>query len=207
MSRRSPRRRTFLAPLVAALVLAIVPNAQAGPLVSSATSCSAQTLEQPFVPWLDPAQYVLAPDGTFEAGANAWSLSGAYVASGNEPYYVHGSSESKSLRLPTGSSATSPSMCVGLEHPTLRFFARAGRLSLSTLHVDVLFEDAFGGVHSLPVGEVASGSSWQPTPAMAVVANLLPLLPGERTAVAFRFTVQGTGGWRIDDVYVDPICR
>jgi hypothetical protein len=40
---------------------------------------------------------------------------------------------------------------------------------------------------------------------MPVIANLLPLLPGSRTAVAFRFTPYGDGGdWTIDDVYVDP---
>ena len=35
----------------------------------------------------------------------------------------------------------------------------------------------------------------------------LPLLPGERTPVAFRFTPQGKGTWSIDDVYVDPHAR
>ena len=41
---------------------------------------------------------------------------------------------------------------------------------------------------------------------MLVVANLLPLLPGEHTPVAFRFTALG-GDWSIDDVYVDPYSR
>jgi hypothetical protein len=36
-----------------------------------------------------------------------------------------------------------------------------------------------------------------------VVANLLPLLPNNYTAVAFRLRAV-TGTWRIDDVYVDP---
>jgi hypothetical protein len=105
--------------------------------------------------------------------------------------------------MSAGSSATSASMCVGIEHPTLRFFARNGGTSVSTLRVDVLFEDSFGAVHSATIGTVAGGSNWQLTPQMPVVVNLLPLLPGEHTAVAFRFTPQG-GAWTIDDVYVDP---
>jgi hypothetical protein len=40
-----------------------------------------------------------------------------------------------------------------------------------------------------------------------VVANLLPLLPGAHTPVAFRFTPQLGGEWAIDDVYVDPFQR
>jgi hypothetical protein len=40
---------------------------------------------------------------------------------------------------------------------------------------------------------------------MPVIANLLPLLPGELTPVRFRFTPVGLGAaWQIDDVYVDP---
>ena len=37
-----------------------------------------------------------------------------------------------------------------------------------------------------------------------IVMNLLPLLPGGNTAVAFRFAPYGDGDWTIDDVYVDP---
>jgi hypothetical protein len=179
-------------------------SASAGPLVASATDCNAQTAEQPFLPWADPASYVLAPNGTFESGADGWSLTGgADAVSGNEPYYVHGSGESSSLRMPAGSSATSASMCVGIEHPTLRVFARNGGSALSTLRVDALFEDSLGAVHSAPIGLVGGGSNWQLTPQMSVVVNLLALLPGEHTAVAFRFTPQG-GAWTIDDLYVDP---
>ncbi len=93
-------------------------------------------------------------------------------------------------------------MCVGLEHPTLRAFARNHGSLLSTLSVDVLFEDAGGTVRSLPIGTVV-GADWEPTLPMPVLANLLPLLPGERTPVSFRFTAHN-GDWVIDDVFVDP---
>ncbi len=41
---------------------------------------------------------------------------------------------------------------------------------------------------------------------MLVVANLLPLLPGEMTPVSFRFTAQGAD-FSVDDVWVDPYAR
>jgi hypothetical protein len=179
------------------------PIAQAGLLVSSAQDCDAQVLERPFLPWLDPAQYTLAPAGTFENGTASWTLvGGAAIVPGNETFYAHGEDESSSLSLPSGSSATSASMCVGIEHPTLRIFARNRGGLLSTLKAEVLYEDAGGETRAMPIGLVTGGSQWKPSLPMPIVVNLLPLLPGEHTAVAFRFST--TGSWQIDDVYVDP---
>jgi len=42
---------------------------------------------------------------------------------------------------------------------------------------------------------------------MTVVANLLPLLPGHHTPVAFRFTPLLGSSWSVDDVFVDPYAR
>ena len=50
----------------------------------------------------------------------------------------------RSLKLPPGASATSPVICVGLEHPTLRFFAKNNRALLSTLTVEVITETSLG---------------------------------------------------------------
>jgi len=196
------------APLLAAW-LALAPTAQASPLVASAESCDAQELSQPFLPWADPANYTLAPDGGFEDKGAGWSLEGgADVVAGNEAYYVRDEGDKRSLSLPTGSSATSPTMCVGIEHPTIRLFARNTGSPFSSLKVKVHYVDGFGETQSLPIGLVSAGGSWQPTQAMVIGVNLLPLLPGERTPVAFEFTPQGAGGeWRIDDVYVDPYRR
>jgi hypothetical protein len=96
-------------------------------------------------------------------------------------------------------------MCVGIGHPVMRFFARrTSNWLLDTLKVEVLFEAAGGQVNSLPVGLVLGGASWQPTLPFPVLASLLPLLPGEKTPVQFRFTPVGSGTWQIDDVFVDP---
>lgn len=196
--------------VLACLALAAwAPAAQAGPLVASAPVCEEQLLSQPFLPWLDPINYTLAPDGGFENGADAWRLTGgAATVAGNESYYVRRAGDSHSLKLPSGSSATSSTMCVGLGHPLLRLFVRNTGSLLSTLRVEVKFEDVAGRVHTLPVGVAVGSGSWQPTLPIPVVANLLPLLPGNQTPIRLRFVPQGAGGsWRIDDVYVDPRSR
>jgi hypothetical protein len=197
-----------LAGALCALAIAAQPS-HAGVLVASSPSCDATQTSHPFLPWLDIASYTAAPDGGFEAGAKGWNLNGATVVGGNEPYDVGGADDAAALRVPAGGSATSPTFCVGLEHPTARFFAkRVGGSLLSTLRVDVQFEDGFGKTHFLPIGLAAlNNGSWQPTLPMLMVANLLPLLPGEHTPVALRFVPQGGGSWLVDDVYVDPFKR
>jgi hypothetical protein len=203
-----PISRLWLAlPLILAAFLMPVSRAEAGPIVSSATNCDDETLEQPFAAWGDPAHYFLVPDGSFSGGADGWQLSKANVVAENRPNSSHAETDA-ALRIPMGSSVTSPAVCVGLLHPTLRFFARNDGSPLDTLSVEVLFEDAGGNVHALPIGVALASGKWQPTLPLPVVANLLALLPGERTAVSFRFTAHGLGrAWLIDDVYVDPYGR
>src|SRR4051794_16358017 len=203
--RREGRFAAVLAGALCALAIAAQPS-HAGVLVASSPSCDAAETSHPFLPWIDVASYAPAPDGGFEAGAKGWDLDDASVVAGNEPYDVGGAADDSALRVPAGGSAKSPTFCVGLEHPTARFFAkRVGGSLLSTLRVDVQFEDALGKTHYLPIGLVAlNGGNWQPTLPMLMVANLLPLLPGDHTPVALRFVPQGGGSWLVDDVYVDP---
>ncbi len=204
--------RAGVAALSALAVLAIgSTTANAGVLVASAPSCDDQPLSQPFAPWLDYMNYTPLPGGDFEGGMSGWSMSGgAAVVNGNAPQRVGGAGDASSLAIPAGGSVTSATICVGLEHPTIRFFAKrrsTGLLaSLSTLRVDVMFELSTGDVGTLPIGVVLSNGSWQPTLPMLAVANLLPLLPGEHTPIALRFVAQG-GDWSVDDVYVDPYGR
>jgi hypothetical protein len=178
-------------------------TANAGVLISSADDCADQSVDQNFIRWADVANYTLHPGGDFDSGPD-WSLAnGAAVVNGNDPYFIgDATGDSRSLSLPSGSSAKSGSICVGIEHPDMRFVARSNN-PLATLRVDVLFEDSFGNVQSAPIGGVNAGSSWAPSVPLPIVVNLLPLLPGERTAVAFKFTASG-GAFQVDDVYVDP---
>jgi hypothetical protein len=195
---------------VAAFMAVVAPSANAGVLVKTVDDCGTQTVENPFTRWYDNNDYVVVPNGNVENGSDAWSLSGASVVDGNEPWKVHDSGDSSSLKIPAGKSVVTGTMCVGLEHPTLRFFSKSssggGLLGglLSTLTVEVQFELNTGTVVSLPIGVVLQNGQWQPSPTFVVLANLLPLLPGEHTPVRFKFTAVGGASWQIDDVYVDP---
>ena len=164
----------------------------------------------PFLRFLDPLPYTLLPDGGFEAGGAGWKLSnGARVASGNEPWNVSGPG-SRSLVLPSGSSATSPPMCMGLVLPVVRFFSTGGA-PLSYMQVDALYQDAAGRQRSvmlLPAGLPSAG--WTPNLPMLQVGGTLNALTlnGLTTEIQLRFTPRGgllgSGTWRLDDVYVDP---
>ena len=201
-------RRALLAATAAIATAAVfAAPASAGILTVSAKDCGDETLTQPFAGFGDRANYKLVEGGSFESGATGWTLlGGAKVVSGNEPWKVGGSGHGKSLVLPAGSSAISAPSCVGLAEPTVRFFAKKNKaplLGISTLAVSVYVKTSLGLVVPVPVGVVLGNGQWKPTPPMLIVANLLPLLPGDRTPVAFQFTPL-LGDWQIDDLYVDP---
>ncbi len=209
MNNWSRTLRPLLVVAAVTLTTGLAPGtANAGILVNteSAKNCTTQVLEQPFTRWLDYFNYTLVPGGNFESGAPPWTLSKSKIVSGNETFYVRSSKDSRSLSLGASGMATSRPVCVGLDYPVLRFFARNSGLLTSTLAVEVLFETSTGAVLSAPIGVVSAlNSKWQPTLPLPVIANLLPLLPNEKTAVAFRFRATGIGGnWQIDDVFVDP---
>jgi hypothetical protein len=198
------RRGVLAAISAAAAAMAFAAPASAGILTVSATDCQDGALTQPFRAWNDTANYKLVGGGAFEPAATGWTLRGsARVVSGNEPWKVGGTAHSRSLRLPAGSSATTPPVCVGLAEPTLRFFAKKNRGLLSTLAVSVWVKTSLGLEVPVPIGVVLGNGTWKPSPRMLIVANLLPLFPGDRTPVAFQFTPL-LGEWQIDDVYVDP---
>jgi hypothetical protein len=182
-------------------------SASAGVLVQTTSNCSGQALSQPFARWLDYGSYELVPNGNLESGGKSWLLAGgAKVVAGNESFKVAGAGDASSLLLPNGSSATTAPLCVGLDSPTLRFFARKNSGLLSTLAVSAVLRLEGGGTLTVPVGVVAAGGSWTPTLPYLFLGNLLPLLPGQYTPVSFRFTPL-LGSWQVDDVYVDPFRR
>jgi hypothetical protein len=199
-------RRLLLAATIAAiaLVATTLAPASAGTAATSSTSCPS-VVEHPFLRWADPAAYTLAPGGDFEGKGTRWQLSrGVKLTSGNEPYKVHRSTDSASLFIPAGGSVVSPSFCVGLGEPTLRFFAVGGS-ALSPLKVEVLYRTALGHA-TQTVALVPAMKAWGPSLQTPIVANLAGLssLDGLTSTVQLRFSVNGTVGWTIDDVYVDP---
>jgi hypothetical protein len=199
-------RRVLLAAVTAvAMTGAIAAPANAGILTAPVTDCGDESLSQPFAGFGDTSHYKVVKGGSFEGSLDGWSLmGGAKVVSGNEPWKVGGASHAKSLVLPAGSSVITPPACVGLAEPTLRFFAKKNSGLLTTLAVSVWVKTSLGLEVPVPVGVVLANGQWKATPKMLIVANLLPLLPGDRTPVAFQFTPL-LGSWQIDDVYVDPM--
>jgi hypothetical protein len=201
--------KIFIAMAVCSVAAIAAPAANAGLLVSSAESCDTQQFSNPFSKWGDNATYTPVPGGDFEAGSKGWTLSGgAKVVSGNESYKVGGSTDARSLQRPAGGVATSPAMCVGLSEPTIRWFQKQSSLLGLTgaMTVSVLTETSLGLVVETPVGAGLLTSSWNPSLTGVILTNLLPLLPNNKTAVAFRFRAV-TGTWTVDDVYVDPYQR
>jgi hypothetical protein len=174
--------------------------ATAGGPAGAALSCSGQTYAQPFLPWLDVASYVPVGNGSLES-STGWKLAnGAKLVSGNEPWKVNRAKDSRSLYIPSGSSATSPLFCATLLHPTLRFFAMNSGSAAATLRVEAITE-VLGVRTTTEIGLIAAGS-WQPTLPLPLLTSLVSPVSG---TVQFRFTPVGSGsGFRIDDVYVDP---
>jgi hypothetical protein len=188
---------------VTAAALATCVLSLAGPGAAQASQqCPSQPVSQIFLPWVDPGWYESIPDGGMEQQSGAWSLRGdAAVAPGNEPYYVASRQDSWSLSLRPGAAATSAPTCIGLGHPTLRFFARSKTPTQGTLRIDVLSRDLTGTVRSQQIALLVSGSSWQPTAPIPLLVNSLSLLAP--LDAQFRFTASG-GEWWLDDIYVDP---
>ena len=197
--RRSGRYR-----LVILVVLALGTAFPAG-AEAAGNDCPTQDASQTFLPWSDPAWYVLAPNGGFEDGASGWTLSGgAAVQPGNEPYQVGGDGDQSSLALPDGAAAKTARICIDVAHPTIRLFAHDDGAPGSTLQISVLYRGPLGIWISLPIGAVNGDADWAPTAQIPVVVNLLTLL--DDSEAIFRFQADG-GDWSIDDVYVDPYSK
>jgi hypothetical protein len=200
------RLASAVAALTAAAAAALTCGAAGGQagLITGLLSCPGLTYTQPFTPWSDWNSYFLAPGGSFE-GPSSWQLSGgARVVAGNEPFALNSKSDSHSLLLQPGSSATSPAMCLATLSPHMRLVGKAS--DGSGVHVDVYASGVLGLVR-LPVsGDIDLSSSWDASSdASLLLQNVLALTNLGRTSVVFRFTPIGAATVQIDDVYVDPI--
>jgi hypothetical protein len=136
------------------------------PSAAPAADCSGQVLDRTFLPWGDPALYTPV------------------------------SADWTTVSLPAGSSATTNPVCIGLGHPTVRFFARNTGDPLSQLRVSAVV-----GETELPIGKVPAGREFAPSPTLLLAVNLLGA-----DSVAFKFAADG-GSWSVRDVYVDPYSK
>jgi hypothetical protein len=192
-----------------AVLAAVAPSAHAGLLSLDTGSCG-QAVSEPFAQWGDTASYVQVPGGTFEPGSASWSLTGgAKVATGNESYDVSGPGD-YSLSLPSGSSATSPAACTGLDHPSARLFVRNTGSPSSRLDVYATYRLLLGLPYTISLGQLSGSASWEPSSIlqMGLLNNVVGSLTLTDSTISFTFVpADNTGNWRIDDVYLDPRCR
>jgi hypothetical protein len=178
--------------------------ARGGELLASA-DCGYGDPSQIFSPWGDFALYTLAPQGDLSP-SDEWTLDKeSTVAVGGDPF----SGSQQSLELAKDAEAATPAMCVNLDNPTIRFFARdEGGNGKSNLKVDVLYEDFDGHVKHLTVAKLRLGSEWQPSAIVPMYMNVLALAsPDGITAVAFKFKAEGLQKdetLAISGLYVDP---
>ena len=194
--------RLATAIIIGALVLIMIPSAKAGLLATGAASYCDPNASQAFGAWGDQSNYMLMPGGSFETGAPSWNLSGgAKVVSGNEPFFLHSRTDRHSLYMPSGSSASTPTMCFAAGDWHLRFLS-VGPSRGAHLRVTVTVNSLLGIVSVLDGGTVASDGTWKPSPDVSLLlTNVGGLLTTK--AVSFRFTATD-GASQIDDVFLDP---
>jgi hypothetical protein len=181
------------------LAVAFAAAALAAPASATQGSTCGGTLSTPFAPWGDSNLYTLAPGGDLES-KSGWTLTGgAALVSGSEPFAATGKLGRYSLSLPPGSSATTPDVCLTINHPTFRFFAKAAEGGTASLRADAL---ATNPSQVLALGAVNGTVAWGPTASLSTGASSLLLWKGS-VQVKLRFTAD-RGNWQIDDVFVDP---
>jgi hypothetical protein len=186
--------------LLAATALAAGVAATAAPAAPRALFCPPQKTVKPFLPWSDSDDYTLMPNGSAES-TSGWRLTGgARQVAGNEPFYVNAAQDRSSLLLPAGASATTPSLCFTLFHPTMRFFA-VRTSSGGYLRVEATTPVLGLLPLTLLVANVPAQPAWQPTPVLPFLLNLTSPLTGP---IQFRLTAVG-GSFQVDDVYLDPV--
>jgi hypothetical protein len=211
-------RPSILAPALTlgALLIAAAP-AQAAPRLSlgglvdrvaagaTDTSCQDGPSSKPFARWADRADYVPAPSGDFERGLADWDgLGSVRVTRDNEPWRVSGSDDDgQAVTIGAGSSLVSPDFCGGIDHPTVRFFARADRSRLAIAAVTIRYTGRDHLLHALPLGLVSVGADWTPTSATATLSGI-PVLTGTKLGLTITPLL---GSLTVDDVYVDPYRR
>ena len=193
-------RSVLMATSVAALAV---------PAIASA-ACPTVATSKVFTPWGDSASYSLLTGGTFESATTGWTMSNAAVTTGNEPWKVAGSTNSRSLVVKAGGSVASPWFCVGYENPTFRFFAHRTSGTWGGVYYRVRWYDASGVMQTTTLGysEAATFASWAPSGVLPLGSSL-PLWQGAQTlrAQLVLDVMAGGSDMAFDDVFVDPYMR
>jgi hypothetical protein len=164
-------------------------------------SCQEPVIVNPFTAFGDFRDYVLAPYGDFENSAlPGWILEGGASV-------VRTSNGDGTLRLPPGSRATSPAMCIDLNYPTIRYFVRDAADDEARLRTQVMYVDSATAFSPYTVGKLRAMENWRLTEDIEIEPERGGVEPGWRR-IAFRLVPeQYEGDIRIDDLYVDPRMR
>ena len=195
--------RTGLTALLSAVAVFVVPAA-------AQAACQSTPTTKAFQVFGDVNDYSLVPNGGFEFGTGGWSLSGARVAAGNESWSVRAAGDSKSLAIDSGGTAVSPTVCIDINRPTYRFFARRTGGSWGVLNLRVRWQDSSGHTNETTIAalDTSFGTAWRVSPAYNIASMLGLWNPDQDASVQFVFDPENYGGsWAIDDVYVDPYGR
>jgi hypothetical protein len=210
MNKRWKHARRAIGLVVAGSMVLAANAAAQEPETTAASSqtCSDPTLEQPFSALGDNRDYVLAPGGAFDdPTAHGWTLEGgAAVVETTDPFAFGDNNDSQSLALPPGASAISPTMCVDLHYPTMRFIGMQTAAKSAGLDVEVFYPNAPKAMQEWDRTshlQAKSTDGWEVTRDVKVRPEWGGTTPGWRL-VALRFTADTTGSWLIDDVFVDP---
>jgi hypothetical protein len=131
---------------------------------------------------------------------------GAKVVAGNETSYVNGTTDKNSVLIPRGGTVMTGPICVGIDKPTVRFFAKRPSFALlPLLTVEGVYTTKSGRTAALPlVGVPLAGNSWSLQLPFVSLGSVLEL--GDSTMMRFRIRAV-SGDWQVDDFYVDPVRR
>ena len=120
------------------------------------------------------------------------------------------STGSHSLSLPSGSSALSPTVCLGTKQLYIRFFGNDLGGTDSGLRVRVYWYGILNQLlgHS-DFAVFAPGSGWAPSGQISSSGGLLAPLPVvallSSSSARIEITPLGSGSrWQVDDLYIDP---
>jgi len=172
--------------------------------------CGWGATSQPFTNWNDDGNYFLVAGGSFEGDLSGWGLDGATVVAGNESYFVNSPSDSQSLSIANGGSATTPSVCVTVDSPALRLVVLNTGAKDSKLEVDLNFTDDHGNPRTQKLTDIGTDKTtgtWTLSNPIKFLGPINSVLNHDgKTNVTFTFSPKDNkGAWQIDDEYVDPI--
>jgi hypothetical protein len=186
--------RTWIVGLaVAACAAVVVASALADAWDDALKACGAVPTQKAFAAFGDNENYLMVPNGAFDAGSTGWTLSGgASVAAG-------------ALQLPRNASATSLPLCVTADMPTLRFIVRTNGDPGARLRIEAIVKKPKDKLKTIALATISGTSTWAPTLPLALKLKALMAVSRQSpAAVAFRFTA-ASGSWQVDKVFIDPL--